>query len=152
VKIAVGSDHAGYEAKQRLVRFLRENGHSVRDVGASSSDPVDFPDIVRAACQEIGPGGSLAITVCSTGIGCVMAANKIEGIRAVAAYEPFTARRAVEHNDANVLCLGAGLTGPRLMEEIATAFIGARFQEKESHRRRVDMINRMDRSRAENTL
>ena len=146
--IAVGADHAGYTAKQELVRYLRDNGHLVTDVGTSSRDPVDYPVIVQATCQEVRAGQArLAIAICSTGTGCVIAANKISGIRAAAAYEPFTARAAVEHNNANVLCLGAGLTGPRLMEQIAGAFIGAAFQDKPSHRRRVAIIDQMDRSR-----
>jgi ribose 5-phosphate isomerase B len=146
VTIAVASDHAGYAAKQELIRYLRGNGHQVTDTGTGSSDPADYPVITQAACQEIRAGRArLAITICSTGTGCVIAANKIPGIRAAAAYEPFTARTAVEHNDINVLCLGAGLTGPRLIEQITDAFTSATFSRKPSHRRRVDMINQMDR-------
>jgi ribose 5-phosphate isomerase B len=148
VIIAVGSDHAGYAAKNELVQYLRGNDHQVTDVGTDSNDPVDYPVIVRAACQEVRTGRArLAITICSTGSGCVIAANKITGIRAAAAYEPFTACTAVEHNNANVLCLGAGLTGPRLMEQITSAFISAAFRGKPSHRRRVALIDQMDRNR-----
>jgi ribose 5-phosphate isomerase B len=145
VTIAVGSDHAGYTARQELIRYLRGNGHQVTDTGTGSTGPADYPAITQVACQEILSGRArLAITICSTGTGCVIAANKITGIRAAAAYEPYTARTAVEHNDINVLCLGAGLTGPRMIEQITDAFLNARFSGKPAHQRRVDMISQMD--------
>lgn len=143
--IAIGSDHAGYAARQELIRYLRGHGHQVTDTGTGSSGPADYPATTQAACQEIlADRARLAIAICSTGTGCVIAANKIPGIRAAAAYEPYTARTAVEHNDINVLCLGAGLTGPRLIEQITDAFLSATFSGKPSHRRRVEMINQMD--------
>src|ERR1039457_4793043 len=111
-RIALGADHAGFRAKETIKKYLEGAGYGVDDVGTSSEESVDYPDFARAVAERVASGKNpLGIVVCATGIGVSIAANKVEGIRAALAHDSLTARRAREHNDANVLALGGKVVG-----------------------------------------
>ena len=140
MKIALGSDHAGYEVKQAIAAALGEDGHEIVDCGCFGSDSVDYPDYAHEVARKVAAGEvRRGILVCGTGIGMSMAANHVPGIRAALCNEMFSAKMSREHNDANVLCLGARVIGPGLAAEIVriwmtTPFAGGR------HQRRIDMF------------
>ena len=143
--VAIGADHGGYELKEMLKGYLGELGHSVVDCGTGSKDAVDYPDFALAVAQLVAQGRAWrGIVVDGAGIGSCMAANKVPGVRAAMCYDQATAVNSREHNDANVLTLGAGLIGPNLARQIVktwleTAFGGGR------HARRVDKIMQIER-------
>jgi ribose 5-phosphate isomerase B len=145
MKIVLGADHAGFELKNRIRQRLLEQGVAVEDIGTNSSDSVDYPDFARAVGERVARGDAeLGITVCGTGIGMTMAANKVAGIRAANVTSEFEAQMAREHNDANVLAVGARvLTEDEALKIVDkflhTAFAGGR------HQRRVDKIMAMER-------
>jgi len=142
--IVLGADHGGYALKEELKEFVAGLGYAVRDVGCHSTEPVDYPDYARAVALEVARGAAWrGIMVDGAGIGSSMAANKVPGVRASLCYDVSSARNAREHNDANVLTLGAGLIGSALARQIVetwltTPFAGGR------HARRVGKINAMD--------
>jgi transaldolase len=143
MRIAIASDHAGFNLKALLLnRLAAEPDLSMVDLGAhAASPPVDYPDFARAAAEAVVRGDvDRAIMVCGSGAGACIAADKIPGARAFLAGDTYTAHQAVEHDDANVLCLGERVTGPELALEIARAFLRAQFSEQERHRRRVGKI------------
>lgn len=138
--IAVAADHAGYELKQALQSVLRDRGWEIVDLGTNDSTSCDYPDMAHAAAAKVHDGTvELALLVCGTGVGMSMAANRHVGIRAVVCSEPFSARLARQHNDANILCLGARVLGTGLAMDIVDAFLGATF-EGGRHARRVAKI------------
>jgi deoxyribose-phosphate aldolase len=140
MKIALGADHGGFELKGLLAAHLKKLGHEVLDLGTSSSEAVDYPYFARAVGQEVAAGRcERGIVIDGAGIGSAMVANKIPGVRAALAYDLSSARNSREHNNANVLTLGAGLIGPRLAEQIVTVWLEAKCTE-ERHLRRVAMI------------
>lgn len=149
MRIAVGSDHAGFRLKQAVIEHLTEQGHAVEDRGCYDTDSVDYPDIAERVAAEVTEGRcAFGILICSTGIGISIAANKIEGIRAALCHDTFSAHRAREHNDANILCMGEWVVGPGLAREIVTAFLQAEFShDAERHVRRVAKISALDRTR-----
>lgn len=128
-KLAIGSDHAGLELKQALVEELARRGYELRDFGTHTSASCDYPDFAHALCQAI-VGGELAqgILVCGTGVGMSIAANRHPGVRAVVCSEPFSARASRQHNDANVLCLGARVVGVGTALDIMDAFLRSEFE------------------------
>ena len=147
-KIALGADHAGFHTKELIKKQLAELGYPVEDVGAHSEESVDYPDYARAVAERVAGGQArLGVLVCGTGMGMDMAANKVPGVRAATAHNILTAHLAREHNDANVLALGARvMTSDEALaivhEFLSTEFAGGR------HQRRVDKINEIDRQRA----
>jgi ribose 5-phosphate isomerase B len=144
-RIAVGSDHAGYRAKETIKQYLEGAGYRVEDVGAFSEESVDYPDFARAVGERVAAGrDDLGVLVCATGIGVSIAANKVEGIRAALAHDSLTARRAREHNDDNVLALGGKVVGEDEAIAIVQEFLNAQFAGGR-HKRRVDKITEMDR-------
>ena len=144
VRISIGADHAGYELKEALKRDLVAHGVAVDDVGTHSSESVDYPDFAAdVAARVVSGSADRGILVCGTGIGMAMAANKVEGVRAAPAGDPTSARLAREHNDANVLALGARLTPPDLAKELVRIFLDTPF-EGGRHQRRVDKISALD--------
>lgn len=144
MRIAVGADHAGYDAKEHLKRWLAARGHDADDVGTHGTASVDYPDFAGQAARKVAKGeADLGLLLCGSGIGMSIAANKVKGVRAAVCGEPFSARLARRHNDANVLCMGARITGPGLMEEILAAFLEATF-EGGRHVQRVDKIHRIE--------
>jgi ribose 5-phosphate isomerase B len=139
--VAVGADHAGYELKQRVATYLRALGHEVLDLGADSAEPSDYPDFAEAVGRAILDGrAERGVLLCGSGVGATVAANKLPGIRAGLCHDTYSARQGVEHDDMNVLVLGARVIGPALMEELVRTFLGARFSDEERHRRRLEKI------------
>ncbi len=138
--IAVGSDHGGYELKEKLLKFLQKNGYEVEDFGTFSSESVDYPDIAQKVADAVAGGAAqCGILVCGTGIGVSIAANKVHGIRAAHCTDPYSARMAKEHNNANILTLGGRITGEELAYEIVNAYLQAEFQGGR-HSRRVEKV------------
>jgi deoxyribose-phosphate aldolase len=141
LKIAIGSDHGGYELKNQLLAYLREKGWAIEDCGTHSKEPVDYPRIAYAAARMVASGDCFCgIIIDGAGIGSAMAANKVRGVRAAACYSVALARNAREHNDANVLTLGAGQTDTAQAKLIVEAFLAGECVE-ERHRKRVQLIN-----------
>lgn len=145
MRIALAADHAGYELKEHLSSWLTEAGHAVYDLGTHSTDPVDYPDLAAAAARAVLDGrANRAIVVCGSGVGACIAANKLAGIRAGMAQESYTARQMVEHDDANVLCLGSRVVGEKLAEAVVAEFLAAQFTGEDRHRRRLDKIRALE--------
>jgi len=148
MKIAIGADHAGFELKQQLTQHLRRQGIDILDEGTNSSDSVDYPDYARKVSEDVtSQRADLGILVCGTGIGMSIAANKVPGIRAARAVSESDAQLSREHNDANVLTLGARVTEPDLAQRIVdvwlkTPFLGGR------HARRVEKIGEIEKEEA----
>ena len=140
-RIVLGSDHAGFALKEELEAHLKEAGHEVEDLGTHDDGSVDYPDFGHAVARAVIDGkAELGLLVCGTGLGVSMAANRHAGVRAAACSEPFSARMARQHNDANVLCIGARVVGSGLARDIVDAFLDAEF-EGGRHQRRVDKID-----------
>lgn len=139
--IALGADHAGWQLKDDLAALLRERGHEVIDLGTNGPESVDYPDYAEAVGRAVRDGvARRGIVVCGSGAGACIAANKLRGIRATLSHDTYSAHQSVEHDDANVLCLGARIVGSALAEEIVTAFIEAEFSADERHQRRLDKV------------
>jgi ribose 5-phosphate isomerase B len=149
MKLAVGGDHAGFPLKGPVIDFLRGLGHEVTDFGTHSVEPVDFPDIARTVCEAVRSGAAeRAVMVCGTGVGACIAANKIPGIRAALCHDTYSAHQCVEHDDVNVLCIGAWIVGIRVAEEVLRAFLAAEFSTSEEFRRRVYKLSLMEQEAA----
>ena len=145
MRIAIAADHAGFEMKEHLASWLARNGHAVTDLGTHSEDPVDYPDYAAAVGRAVVSGrAERGIVVCGSGAGAAIAANKLDGVRCAQAHDTYTAHQSVEHDDANVLALGSRVVGPRLAEELARAFVDARFSNEERHVRRVGKIRELE--------
>lgn len=145
MRIALAADHAGYELKEHLSRWLTEAGHAVYDLGTHSTDPVDYPDFAAAAARAVLDGrANRGIVVCGSGAGACIAANKLSGIRAAVAQESYTARQMVEHDDVNVLCLGSRVVGEKLAESVVDAFLSAAFTGEDRHRRRLEKVKALE--------
>ncbi len=142
MRIAIGGDHAGYELKSTLRSFLEKAGHEVEDVGADSYDPDDDYPVPSFAVAEAVQSGRAqrGIIVCGSGVGACVAANKMRGVRAGTCHDTYSAHQGVEHDDMNVLTLGARIIGIALAKELVTAFIGAKFIDKERYRRRLEKV------------
>jgi len=141
MRIAIGADHAGFDMKNELVVALRAMGHDVLDLGTHSTTAVDYPDSAEAVATALGDGqAERGLLVCGSGAGVSIAANKVPGIRAAVCHDTYTAHQAVEHDDMNVLCLGARVVGASLAQEITMAFLAATFSGEERHRRRLGKI------------
>lgn len=145
MRLVVGGDHAGFHLKGAVVAKLREWGHDVTDVGTHSAEPVDFPDIARELCSRIQSGeAQRGVMVCGTGVGASIAANKMPGIRAAVAHDVYSAHQCVEHDDVNVLCLGAQIVGEPLAFDLLRAYLAAEFSTAEEFRRRVAKLAEME--------
>lgn len=145
MKIVIGADHAGYGLKQALQEHLRAAGHAVEDVGTHGVQPVDYPDVAVAVGMAVREGrGERAILICGSGVGASIAANKLTGIRASVCHDLYSAHQGVEHDDMNVLVLGARVVGPALAEELVDAFLKAQFDRQERHLRRLAKVVALD--------
>lgn len=145
MRLAIGADHAGFELKQQLATYLRERGHEVTDQGTTSSDPVDYPDFAEAVGTALRNNqAERGVLVCGSGVGASVAANKIPGIRAGLCHDTYSARQGVEHDDMNVLVLGARVIGLELAKELVDRFITAQFTGEERHRRRLQKIKSLE--------
>jgi ribose 5-phosphate isomerase B len=146
MRIALAADHAGYALKDELAAKLAQQGHDVMDLGAHSAAPVDYPDSAEAVAAVIrNDQVDRGIIVCGSGAGVSIAANKFPGIRAAVCHDTYTAHQAVEHDDLNVLCLGARVVGPSLALDLVLAFLGASFSTEERHQRRLKKVLDIER-------
>jgi ribose 5-phosphate isomerase B len=145
MKIAIACDHAGFSLKKTLIQELTRDGFEISDLGAFDETPSDYPDFARKLGRAIvSREAERGILVCGSGIGACIAANKIRGIRAGIAHDSYSGHQGVEHDDMNVLCLGARIIGPVPALEISKAFLTARFTNEERHARRVKKILEME--------
>lgn len=141
MKVAIGSDHGGYKLKENLKKYLKELNIEYTDFGCNNEQPVDYPDIGFKVSDEVRNGRyDRGILICGTGIGMSIVANKIKDIRASLCHDVFSARNAREHNDANVLTLGARVIGLRLAEEIVKIWLNTDFSQEERHINRINKI------------
>jgi len=144
IQIALGCDHRGLSLKQAIASLVSEAGHSYEDFGCYEVSSTDYPDYAQKVAEAVAGGKCrYGILICSTGIGMSIAANKVKGIRAALCYNPFTACRARQHNDANVLCLGSDIVGQGLAEEIVRTFLNTDF-EGGRHARRLNKIESLE--------
>src|SRR5713226_5799969 len=146
MKIAIGGDHAGLSLKNALAETLRQAGHSVLDPGPARLDPDDdYPDAAAAVANAVAHGKvERGILVCGSGVGASVAANKIRGARAGLCHDTYSAHQGVEHDDVNVLCLGARVVGEALARDLTRAFVGARFSGEERHLRRLRKVQALE--------
>jgi ribose 5-phosphate isomerase B len=148
MNLVIGCDHAGFPLKGAVIDMLKVWGHTVKDRGTFSTTPVDFPDIAMPLCEDVRSGrAERGILVCGTGVGASIAANKMRGIRAALCHDAYSAGQSVEHDNVNVLCMGAWIIGPKTMEQVLSAFLSAKFSTEEQFRRRVQKLEQMDNER-----
>lgn len=146
VKIAIGSDHAGFHLKDEIALFLRGLGHEVVDVGTYTDASVDYPDFARLVAEEVAEGKvDRGIAICGTGIGMAMAANKVPGIRAAVSHDEYTAEMSRRHNDANVLTVGSRVLTPELAKRVVQVWMETEF-DGNRHLERVNKIGRLDKA------
>lgn len=144
MRIAVGSDHRGYPLKEEVKKVLTQLGHQAVDLGCHDTGSCDYPDYGQAVARAVASRQcELGVLVCGTGIGMSIVANKVPGVRAAVCHDVFTAQRAREHNDANVLCLGSDILGTTLALEVLKVYLNSTFQGGR-HTRRVEKINSLD--------
>lgn len=140
-RIAIGSDHAGFELKQEIAKGLQQQGYAVQDMGTNSPEPCDYPDFALAVGEAIrDKKADLGIVVCGSGVGASVAANKVTGVRAALCHDTFSARQGREDDDTNCLCLGARVIGGSLAMEVVKAFLGAEFSHADRHVRRLNKV------------
>ena len=146
MRVAIGADHAGFELKQILLDYLRHRGHEVIDLGTTSEGPVDYPDFAEAVSKVLLDGAAeRGVLVCGSGVGASVSANKIPGIRAGLCHDTYSARKGVEHDDMNILVLGARVIGVELARELVNTFLAASFNGEERHRRRIEKIKALEK-------
>ena len=148
MRLAIGSDHAGFDLKSFVLMFLREQGHEVEDAGTfTREDPVDYPDFAAAVGRAVLDGrAQRGVLICGSGIGASVAANKLAGIRAGLCHDTYSAHQGVEHDDMNVLVMGARVVGIAIAQELVNAFVKAEFTNEERHVRRLDKVRSLEAS------
>lgn len=140
--VVVGSDHAGFSLKGDVIDAIKRLGFEVIDVGSHDDRPVDFPDVGQALCRVVLDGRAFrGVMVCGTGVGAAIAANKIRGIRAAVCHDVHSAHQSVEHDDVNIMCVGAKIIGAWLASDLVEAFLKAKFNATEDHLRRVGKLS-----------
>jgi ribose 5-phosphate isomerase B len=146
MRIAIGADHGGYALKQELKDFLGSQGHQVEDVGAHALEPMDdYPDFTLAVAERVAAHeAERGIMVCGSGVGASVAANKVKGVRASVCHDTYSAHQGVEHDDMNVLCLGARIVGVELARELSNTFLAASYSGEERHQRRLGKVLDME--------
>jgi ribose 5-phosphate isomerase B len=148
MRIVIGSDHAGFPLKSTIVEHIKSLGHEVTDVGSYDPNPVDFPDVAKNVTASIIAGtAERGLLVCGTGVGASIAANKVKGIRAAVCHDVHSAHQSVEHDDVNVMCIGAQIVGAWLAKDLVDAYLKAEFSTDEDFRRRVRKLAEMDEQR-----
>ena len=141
MKIAIGCDHGAFDLKNAVVKHLQGKGYEVCDFGCYSLDSCDYPDFAKAAAEAVASGEcEKGIVLCTTGIGISIAANKVKGIRCALLSDPLSARMTREHNDTNMMAMGAGIVGKNLALEIVDTWIGTEFSGEAKHQRRIDKV------------
>ena len=144
MRISIACDHGAFDLKERLKAHLLEQGHQVTDCGTNSGESCDYPDFAAAAARLVADGScERGVVLCTTGIGMSIAANKVKGVRCALCHEPLSAEMTRRHNDANVLAMGAGVTGGNLAERILDVFLSTEF-EGGRHQRRVDKVMELE--------
>ena len=148
MRVVLAADHAGYELKKIIAAHLRQCGHEITDVGTDSDKPVDYPDYAEALARVILENGAeRGVLICGSGVGASVAANKLSGIRAGLCHDTYSAHQGVEHDDMNVLVLGARVIGAELADELVNHFLAAQFSGDERHRRRLEKIQAIEQRR-----
>ena len=147
MKVALGADHAGFELKQALIAPLGSLGHEITDLGTNSTEPVDYPDVAALVAGAV-LGGTVerGVLICGSGVGASVAANKLPGIRAGLCHDSYSAHQGVEHDDMNILVLGARVIGVELARELARVFLDARFSHEQRHERRLAKIAALEQA------
>jgi RpiB/LacA/LacB family sugar-phosphate isomerase len=146
MRVVIGADHAGFDLKEKLATYLRELGHKVVDVGTASSEPVDYPDFAEALGNVLRSNqAERGVLICGSGVGASVSANKLPGVRAAVCHDTYSARQGVEHDDLNVLVLGARVIGVELARELVGVFLAATFSSEERHRRRLEKIKALEK-------
>jgi len=145
--IALAADHAGFELKEKIAGYLKAKGFEVMDLGTHDEEPVDYPDFARAIGEALQQQkADRGILICGSGVGACVAANKMSTIRAGLCHDTYSAHQGVEHDDINVLCLGARVIGEELARELVSAFLAASFTGEERHVRRLAKIEAMEKA------
>src|SRR4051812_46506692 len=145
MRIVIGSDHAGFELKEQMIMYLFELGHQLTDVGTRDITPVDYPDYAEAVGVALREGrAERGVIICGSGVGASVAANKLPGIRAGLCHDTYSAHQGVEHDNMNVLVLGARVIGVAMARELVRAFVAAVFSGEERHCRRLDKIKALE--------
>jgi ribose 5-phosphate isomerase B len=145
MRIAIGSDHRGFEVKTKVVELLRRLGHEVDDRGTHSAEAVDYPDVAALVAHEVAEHrAERGILICGSGIGMAIAANKVPGVRAAPCHDDLTAEMSRRHNDLNVLCLSADMLGERLIDRMVEIWLSTEF-EGGRHARRVEKISQLEK-------
>ncbi|MEX2215825.1 MAG: ribose 5-phosphate isomerase B [Phycisphaeraceae bacterium] len=146
MKIAIACDHGGFPLKSTIIGLVKGMGHEVMDLGAHELDNSDdYPDFARYVGQAIQhKQAERGIIICGSGVGACVAANKLKGVRAGLCHDTYSAAQSVEHDDVNVLCLGARIVGEALVKELVKAFVNAQFTHEERHARRLEKVNAME--------
>jgi ribose 5-phosphate isomerase B len=135
--IIIGSDHAGFELKGKIISYLKDLGYSVDDLGTNSEGSVDYPVYGKKVADKVAKTKGIGVLVCGSGIGVSMTANKVKGVRAALCYDKYTAKSAREHNNANVLCMGERTDSAKNYKMIVNTFLNTKFSKEERHHRRV---------------
>jgi ribose 5-phosphate isomerase B len=152
MKLAIGAYHAGFALKQKLGDYLRELGHDVTDAGTFNADPVDYPDYAEAVGNlNLDGGADRGVLICGSGVGASEAANNLPGIRAAVCHDTYSAREGVEHDDMNILVLGARIVGEELARVLVRAFLPARFTAEERHLRRLEKTKALEKRYGKST-
>ena len=146
MKIALGTDHAGFELKNQIAMFIEQLGAEVTDLGAYAIDPDDdYPDFALAVARAVAEGRvDKGVLVCGSGVGASIAANKVVGVRAAMCHDTYSAHQGVEHDDMNVLCVGARVVGVELARELVRSFLNASFSGEPRHQRRLDKVKAIE--------
>jgi ribose 5-phosphate isomerase B len=146
MRVVIGSDHAGFGLKSQLIPLLAGLRHEGLDVGTDSTNPVDYPDFAEAVGHAVLQGqAERGVLICGSGVGASVAANKLPGIRAGLCHDTYSAHQGVEHDDMNVLVLGARVIGPAVAEELVRAFLSAQFTGEAKHVRRLEKVHELER-------
>lgn len=146
MRVAIAADHAGFPLKDEVLRAVRDAGHEPVDLGTDNTQSVDYPDFAEKLGRAILAGqAERGILVCGSGVGACIAANKLDGIYAGLCHDTYSAHQGVEHDDMNVLCLGARIIGPALIPDLVHAFLSAQFSTEERHRRRVAKVHNLEK-------
>ncbi len=143
--VALGSDHGGFPLRKPVVDAISSSGRQLLDLGTFDKTPVDYPDVAKAVAEAVVSGQAMrGILICGSGVGACIAANKIAGVRAGLCHDTYSAHQGVEHDDMNILCLGARVIGPALAGEVINTFLDARFNGIERYRLRLEKISSME--------
>jgi ribose 5-phosphate isomerase B len=146
MKVVISCDHAGFPYKEQIINKVQSLGHTVIEMGSTSEEPADYPDITDPAALEVQSGrANRAIIICGSGVGVTFAANKYKGVRACLCHDSYSAHQGVEHDDLNVLCLGAKVIGIEIAYELVTAFLSAKFSPLERYHRRKEKVEELER-------